>query len=558
MCATLVDQWIRDGVRHAVIAPGSRSTPMALALSARHELSVDVFHDERSAGFAALGSAAASGRPAIVLCTSGTAATHFHAAVVEAHLSSLPMIVLTADRPPELRDVGAPQTIDQTKLYGSAVRWFHDPGVASIDSTSTWRSLARHAFESTLGRCAGPVHLNLPFREPLVAVADELTAPMLGDALGFAEATPALPPSVVESLAEVRGVIIAGRGVDRPDDVMRLAEVRGWPVLADPRSGCRGHDGAIAAFDGVLREPHFVATHRPQVVLHLGEPPASKVTAQWAAQLDVAQVRVTPTAGVIDPTHTITHRLVGSVGDICAALSEHVGPGGTDEDWRREWLAAGSAADAAIEAHLAASAASGLALGEPAVARVISGIDGPVVVASSMPIRDVEWFGSACQQARVWSNRGANGIDGTVATAVGYARASAQPVTVLLGDVALLHDASSLTGLAGRDLEVRIVVIDNDGGGIFSFLPQASELDSSRFEQLFGTPHGTDVEALARAHGLRSVTVHTVADLEAELAHTGSSCIRVITDRGANVSDHAALHAAIVEAVGSLRSVGGS
>jgi 2-succinyl-5-enolpyruvyl-6-hydroxy-3-cyclohexene-1-carboxylate synthase len=557
MCATLVDQWIRDGVRHAMVSPGSRSTPMALAIAARPELSLDVFHDERSAGFAALGTAAATGRPALVLCTSGTAATHLHGAVVEAHLSGLPMIVLTADRPPELRDVGAPQTIDQIKLYGSAVRWFHDPGVATDEVAHTWRALARHSVESSLGRSAGPVHLNLPFREPLVAEADELPEATLGDPSGQAQGAPMLPASLVAQLAAPYGVVVAGRGVDDPEAVMRFAAARGWPVLADPRSGCRGSNGSVAAFDGLLREPHFVAAHRPDVVLHLGEAPASKVTAMWLAQLDVPQVRVTPTSGVIDPSHSITHRLVGPVGSICSMLADVSPTAPLDPDWLRQWSAAAAVADAAIESTLAGASvdARGL-LAEPLVARTISEISGRVIVASSMPVRDLEWFGSARQRARVWSNRGANGIDGTVATAIGMARAEAQPVTVLLGDVAFLHDASSLTGLAGRDVDVRIVVIDNDGGGIFSFLPQASALDRSRFEQLFGTPHATDIEGLARAYGLRSVTVRSQLELEVELGRPGSSCIRVASDRDANVSFHAALHDSIVEAVATLRSIG--
>lgn len=563
MCATLVDQWIRDGVRHAMVSPGSRSTPMALAMAARHELSLDVFHDERSAGFAALGSAAATGRPALVLCTSGTAATHLHGAVVEAHLSALPMIVLTADRPPELRDVGAPQTIDQTKLYGSVVRWFHDPGVASDEVSGTWRSLARHAYEVSLGINAGPVHLNLPFREPLVADADELPDPVLGEPSGSSLDGPmTLPSSVAACLDRSRGVIIAGRGVDDPSAVMDWAAARGWPVLADPRSGCRGLGGSISAFDGILRDPHFVATHRPEVVLHLGEPPASKVTAQWLAQLDVPQVRVMPTVGVVDPSHVVTHRIVGRIGAVCASAPLLSTNADVDPDWCREWRAAAAAAEAAIEAAIESELASPSGgfvsgLSEPCVARVVSETPGVSVVASSMPIRDVEWFGAAGQRSRVWSNRGANGIDGTVATAIGLARAIAEPVTVLLGDVALLHDASSLTGLAGRDVDVRLVVVDNDGGGIFSFLPQAGVLENERFEQLFGTPHGTDIEGLARAHGIRAVTVRSRVELGEELGRPGPSCIRVVSDRPSNVRVHAALHDAIVEAVSSLRSTGG-
>ncbi|MCX7274370.1 MAG: 2-succinyl-5-enolpyruvyl-6-hydroxy-3-cyclohexene-1-carboxylic-acid synthase, partial [Burkholderiales bacterium] len=282
MCATLVDQWVRDGVRHALIAPGSRSTPMALALAAQPDLRIDVYHDERSASFAALGSAIATGVPALLLCTSGTAAAHFHAAVVEAHLAHVPMLVLTADRPPELRDIGAPQTIDQTQLYGNAVRWFHDPGVPAQAAASTWRSLARHAFERTLGMNAGPVHLNLPFREPLVGTAGDLPGQQLAPVL---VPSPALRYGTLALAVErERGVIVAGYGIDDPAAVATLGAVTGWPILADPRSGCRGLPGAISTVDALLRHEEFAIAHRPDVVLHLGEPPASKVLGQWLTE----------------------------------------------------------------------------------------------------------------------------------------------------------------------------------------------------------------------------------------------------------------------------------
>jgi len=542
-CAALVDQWIRDGVRHAVIAPGSRSTPMALAIVGRSELRVDVFHDERSASFAALGSAAASGMPALLLCTSGTAATHFHGAVVEAHLSGLPMLVLTADRPPELRDVGAPQTIDQTKLFGAAVRWFHDPGVASLAAEGTWRSLARHALEATLGTHAGPVHLNLPFREPLVAEPLPLTAPVLATRAA-AIASAGVPADWAPALSAARGLIVVGRGVDDPAAVEALAAATGWPVLADPRSGCRGSSVAVAAFDGLLRHRSFAESHVPDVVVHLGEPPASKVASQWFAASGAVQVRVSPRSGVIDPSHSTTHRFTGSVSAFCGSLAAAVSHR-VDPTWAASWAGAAERADAAIAAAMPDSDQ----LDEPSVARVLSEVDGSLVVASSMPVRDLEWFGSARQRATVWSNRGANGIDGTVATAAGIAAASGEPVTVLLGDVALLHDASSLTALASRDIAVRIVVVDNDGGGIFSFLPQASALAADRFEQLFGTPHGTDLVALAQAHGIHARTVRTADDLRSCLDRPGTQLVRIVSDRTANVARHDDLHAAIVDSL---------
>lgn len=519
---------------------------MALAIAARPELRVDVFHDERSASFAALGSAAASGVPALLLCTSGTAATHFHGAVVEAHLSGVPMLVLTADRPPELRDVGAPQTIDQTKLFGDAVRWYHDPGVPDLAAAHTWRSLARHAVEATAGSHAGPVHLNLPFREPLVGEPLPLTSPVLASPVIDSTAARDIPADWLAALSSTRGLIVAGRGVDDPAAVEALAVVTGWPVLADPRSGCRGSSVSVSAFDGILRDQAFADAHVPDVVVHLGEPPASKVTSQWLAASGAAHVRVSPRSGVIDPSHTTTHRVVGSVSAFCASLAAGV-THRADPAWSASWSDAASHAEAAIDAAMRAVDA----LDEPAVARVLSELDGYLVVASSMPVRDLEWFGASRQRATVWSNRGANGIDGTVATAIGIAAASDEPVTVLLGDVALLHDASSLTALAARDVTVRIVVVDNDGGGIFSFLPQAAALAADRFEQLFGTPHGTDLMALAQAHGLHAHVVRSADDLRRCLDRPGSQLVRVVSERAANVARHAELNAAIVAALGT-------
>jgi len=540
-CAALVVQWFRDGVRHAVIAPGSRSTPMALAIVARPELRVDVFHDERSASFAALGSAAASGMPALLLCTSGTAATHFHGAVVEAHLSGLPMLVLTGDRPPELRDVGAPQTIDQTKLFGNSVRWFHDPGVPDLAIAGTWRALARHAFERTLGPSAGPVHLNLPFREPLVGEPGDLPEHHLGP---VAVPTPALRlGTLTMHLERERGVIVAGRGVDDPAAVAALSAATGWPVLADPRSGCRGIPGAVAAFDALLRHEGFADSHLPEVVVHLGEPPASKVLSQWLALAGGVQVRVQARDAFTDPSHVVTHRITASVGEFCRRVAGEV-RGSVDRSWFERWTSLAARADEVIAAEVA-----GPSLGEPTVARIMSEQPHRVVVASSMPVRDVEWFGAAAQRATVYSNRGANGIDGTVATAAGIAAASGETVLVLLGDVALLHDASSLTALADRGVDVRIVVVDNDGGGIFSFLPQASSLPAARFEQLFGTPHGTDLLALASAHRLPAATVHSAVELQAWLERPGPWLVRVPSTRDANVVGHRRLNDAVVSAM---------
>src|SRR4051812_42014337 len=290
-CATLVDEWVRCGLRHAIVAPGSRSTPMALALAARTDVSIEIFHDERAASFAALGVALATGVPAALLCTSGTAATHFHAAVVEAHQSGVPMLVLTADRPPELHGVGAPQTIEQANLYGDAVRWFDDPGVAADDDRTTWRCVASEAWRRSTGDRPGPVHLNLPFREPLVGVVGDVPEPDAGEHVS--------PPllvvdDLIELFDEPHGVIVAGNGVDDAPAVQSLAAATGWPVLADPLSGCQMLDAAVVRFDAILRHAAFADAYRPSVVVQMGMPPASKVLAQWLAGSGARHVAVSP------------------------------------------------------------------------------------------------------------------------------------------------------------------------------------------------------------------------------------------------------------------------
>ena len=561
-CATLVDTWIALGLGHAVIAPGSRSTPLALQLAARPELAVHIVHDERSAAFIALGIGVASGVPAVVLCTSGTAATHFHAAVVEASLAVVPMIVITADRPPELHDVGAPQSIDQQRLYGSAPRWFHDPGVPSDAARHRWRRLAAQVWSRSVDADQGPVHLNLPFREPLVGTVGDLPEPLVTVRSGAQR--PRRRGSVggddvrrvAALLAGRKGVLVAGRGVDDPAACHRLAGLLGWPILADHRSGCRSLPGAVGAFESLLRAVPFGEAHQPEVIVRLGEPPASKSLAQWGVASAAVQIQVDDSDRVFDPDHVIGERCTAPIGEWCSQVAEaldsmeHVN---APVGWAEGWHTAGAAAQLAL--HRALPDGRDDPLDEPTVARLLTSgalLAGThLVIASSMPIRNTEWFGGDGAGLVVHANRGANGIDGVLATAIGVAAASATPTVVLLGDIALCHDASSLTALAGRQLDLTIVVVDNDGGGIFEFLPQASVLQRERFELLFGTAHGTDLVTLARAHGVPATTASTVGDLIDALDRPGTSLVHVSTDRSAAVSAHRRLHEAVAAALGA-------
>ena len=528
-CATLVDEWILLGVRHAVVAPGSRSTPMALALVDRSELQVHVVHDERSAAFVALG-LGIDGTPALLLCTSGTAAANFFPAVVEAGLSEVPMIVLTADRPEELRGVGAPQTIDQIDLYGKHVVWSRDPGVAEPGERSLWRELADDAIAHARN---GPVQLNLAFREPLIGVSgslpDAVDRPLVAP-------SPRRPDAVPAGVDRARGVILVGgrSGVD-PVDVAALHRATGWPIIADPMSAMRQLPGAVTTADSLLRHGGFAEGHLPDVIVRIGRPAASKVLAQWTVRATAAGARLIQVGGpgVIDPDQNVT-----AVCSIDALLGLSVT---SDASWAESWAVADRAADAAIVGALAEFDE----LTEPGVARTVAdhladGVD--LVVSSSMPVRDLEWFGG--ERARAFANRGANGIDGVVSTALGRALTGV-PTCVLLGDLAFVHDSNALIGLTARTVDLRVVVVDNDGGGIFSFLPQAAALEADRFELLFGTPLGVDVVALATSYGLESRTVQSVGELVEQLAMPGPWVCCVPTDRRHNVDVHGALQTAV-------------
>lgn len=557
--ATLVDEWVADGVTDAVVAPGSRSSPLALALAADARLRVHVVVDERSAGFFALGLGLASGRPPVLLTTSGTAAVEIHPAVVEAHQARVPLLACTADRPPELHHVGAPQTVEQAGLFGPAVRWAVEPGVADAAAAGTWRSLAARAVAEAVAGPAGPgpVHLNLAFREPLVGVSDPVAPARPGPGAAHARwAAPAPPsPALVERLAgAARGVIVAGAGAGDASAVQRAAAALGWPVLADPRSGCRLPTPAtVAAADALLRVGAFVDRHRPDVVLRLGAPWASPAVARWLAGLDAPQVLVDPHGVWLDPDRSATTVVAADPTLVCLALAAAAGP--AEPGWCQGWSRAEAAAQAAVDAALARHPEPT----EPGVARALVAAvpDGTaLVVSSSMPVRDVEWYARPRPGVRVLANRGANGIDGVTSTALGVAAAWPGPTAALLGDLAFLHDSNGLLVPRGTaaGVDCTLVVVDNDGGGIFSFLPQAAQLPAARFERLFATPHGVDLGALAAVHGLPTTGVTAAADLapavSAALAAGGVRLVHVRTDRAANVAVHAELELAVAEAVG--------
>lgn len=567
----VVDELVRCGLREAVVAPGSRSAPLAMALHAAASqegsgLRLHVRIDERSASFLALGLAKASGRPVAVVCTSGTAAAHFHAAVIEADESGIPLIVLTADRPPELRGTGANQTIDQVKLYGGAVRWFCEAGVPENrpGQAAYWRSLACRAWSSASGNgvaFAGPVHLNLPLREPLVpGLADPAATggaqwcePLAGrpDGAPWTQlaADPAASGGLVPALTvdwTERGVVIAGDGTANPAGVARLAAQAGWPLLAEPSSGARQGPAALSSYQYLLDAPGFLSTHRPDLIVSAGRPGLSRGQLALLRGAAGRHIVLSQAPGRwSDPARTasdVAGSLVvrGLPGDRGRAAE----PGPTG--WLRAWQAADTAALHAADEVL--DAVGGLS--EPLLARELGAAlsSGALLwVASSMAARNLDRHMVARSDVRVLASRGASGIDGLVSSAIGAALAhqagGGGPAVALLGDLALLHDAP---GLMLGPLEARpdlcLIVVNNDGGGIFSTLEQAAFPDS--FERVFGTPHGADLAALAAAAGVAYGRLEQSADLPAALTGTGLRLLEVRTSR----ADEAKLRTTISDA----------
>jgi 2-succinyl-5-enolpyruvyl-6-hydroxy-3-cyclohexene-1-carboxylate synthase len=544
------DELARCGLEHACTSPGSRCTPIVLSLVREPRIRCWSHIDERCSGFFALGAAKASGRPLAVTCTSGTAAANLAPAVIEAQQARVPMIVLTADRPPELRDVGAGQTIDQVKLYGDAVKWFVEVGVydATAERLRWIRALACRAFWTAVEGRPGPVHLNFPLREPLV-----LTSVLEEDDSGRPDGRPWVrrvpvtpPPAGALTALPGRGLVVAGRHErDRwlGPAAARFAERAGYPLLADPLSGARHGPAAIAHYDVILRDERFAHEMRPELVIRIGDLPTSKPLRTWLASLEqTEQVALDPEGAWQDPATVVS---VSDPGDPVAALEAHAPETPADPDWLAAWRRADDETADVI------GQALGDELSEPLVARCLGEwlpSDATLFVASSMPIRDVELFFAARELApHVASNRGANGIDGTVSSAFGAAAVSDGPVVLLIGDVALAHDIGGLLAARRLDLAVTIVLLNNDGGGIFHFLPVAGESDG--FEEHVATPHGLDFSHAAALYGLDYERPSSVTQLrhavEAAVSHHRTTIIEIHTDREQNL----ALHREIADAV---------
>jgi 2-succinyl-5-enolpyruvyl-6-hydroxy-3-cyclohexene-1-carboxylate synthase len=582
LASAFVEELARGGLRRAIVSPGSRSTPLALALWRAPEIEVTVIVDERSAAFFALGAAQVSGEPVALLCTSGTAVANYHPAVVEADESGLPLVVLSADRPAELRGIGAGQTIDQIKLFGSSVRWFCEVGTHEADDSGLlhYRSVACRALAAARGETRpGPVHLNLPWREPLAPVAVEgavsATDPL---ALEGREGRPLtavtridLEPSqfLLEEMAghigdAIAGVIVAGRQLDPElrEPLAHLSRASGFPILAEPTSQlrCGPHDrsSVIAGYDLLLRDERFARSVVPDLVLRFGEMPTSKPLRAWLAASGASEIAIDPYGGWNEPSNRAAAILRADPTELASGWAARLEkePRGVPE----AWIAAEAAAQAALDGELggagaAAASDTGAAISEPALHRALSAAhrDGDLVyTASSMPIRDQEAFLAAGDADVLFlCNRGANGIDGLVSSGIGAAHASGRPTTIVSGDLGLLHDIGGLAALRDVSTPVRIVVIDNGGGGIFHFLPQEKVLEGEEFEALLGTPRGVDAAKAAALFDLPHRRLESLADLPTALT-AGTGLIEVKTDRNTNVASHRHLQERVQAALSKL------
>jgi 2-succinyl-5-enolpyruvyl-6-hydroxy-3-cyclohexene-1-carboxylate synthase len=552
-CSVAAETLHRAGVRYAVISPGSRNTPLTMALVAHTGIATTPVLDERSAGFFALGIAKRTGLPVVVLCTSGSAGAHYLPAIIEAKESATPLIVITADRPPEMRDCASGQTIDQQKLFGGFVEFYHELAVPEprVELLKYLRQTLRHAFARAAA--GGAVHLNAPFRDPLPPIADG-TAEALACAVDWEEffALPVVPWTVSNDLLEPgghngvqKGLIVAGGGLERGMEAQELAETMGWPIVADglaaERFSATSDVTVVAGYDAFLRDERCRRELRPELVVLCGELPTSKVLRAWLAEVDAPTIQFTARRGNRDALHGRTEVVRAS--PLGVAVSRPL------KGWRLLW----SQAEAAAQGVLARVAdENGF---EGAFTRVVAETltdAHTLFVASSMPVRDLEYFAPVRSDGpRVLANRGANGIDGTLSTALGVAHDN-EPTVLLTGDLALLHDTNGFLVAPKLRGSLTVVVINNQGGGIFGHLPVA-KFDPP-FEEYWATPQRLDFAKLCQAYDVPHCVAATTQELRERLRDQvgvpGLQVIEVRTDRTRDVATRQRLFAEAAEAAG--------
>lgn len=534
----LLDGLVDAGVREVVVSPGSRSTPLVIAVAraeAEGRLRATVVVDERAAAFFALGQARVTGSPTLLLCTSGTAGAHYFPALIEAGEARVPIIALTADRPPELRGRGASQTIDQRGMFGRFVRRDFDIGPAEADPrAANWlRRTAALAVHAAMWPDPGPVHINAAFRKPLES--RDPPAREGGGARGGAPAPvptrPACMPAddVLAAVAErvagcARGLIVLGPAspfeAATGEAVEELARATGYPILAEATSqhrfGATRHKSAIDAFEPLFGSATFVDRAAPQLVLQVGGAPTSRALGSWIARSAVERI-VIARHGMPEAYNQAARIVIGDLDPALRGLARLVGSPPADADWTAA-LAATDDRASSMAADVADSAGSQGGIVRAAVQGLPEG--GQLVVGNSMPVRDVDLYvPAAARGIRVLSQRGAAGIDGLIAGAAGTASVSGRPTLLLLGDVSFQHDVGGLAVAATVDAPLVIVVIANGGGRLFDLLPVGTmpEIEST-FERFFLTPPSVDVGSACAAFGVRAFTARFVPEFTAALA----------------------------------------
>ena len=557
--AAFVDELARCGLKHVNICPGSRSTPLAVLFHQHPGFKVWTHLDERSAAYFALGQAKAGRRPTAVLGTSGTATLNFAPAVAEAFYGRVPLLILTADRPPELQEVGAPQTISQSRLYGRHVKKCVEMPLpeGGPEALRYARAAANRAIADSMAALRGPIHVNFPFREPLIPVSDGRASSELAAAptVAVTQGPQTLAPlDAIDLAAELRqaqrGLIVCGPQDDPgfPDAVVHLGRQLRFPVLADILSQVRRGAHAtnvIDSYDAFLRDPRITSEFVPDLVLRFGATPVSKPLQQYLQGLSSSrQLLIAPADDLHDPSLVATDRVQVDPCTFCDVMLSQVTKLGEPDDnlldWRLKWERVNRQTRSVLKACLTDSST----LSEPGVfdeLDTVSPSGATVFAGNSMPVRDLDSFCSSdSRPLRFLANRGASGIDGVVSTALGVSSVSAEPCILVIGDLSLYHDMNGLLAARQHGLRATIVVLHNDGGGIFSFLPQAEAVAS--FEELFGTPHGLDFRHAAELYGLDYCEVDEPAAfrgaVEESFARPGVSMIVVHTNRAANVRLH--------------------
>jgi len=543
------------GVKKVVISPGSRSTPLAYSFASTDELDVYMQVDERSAGYFALGLAKASSEPVVLLCTSGTAASNYFPAVTEAHYARIPLIVITADRPHELREVGAPQAIDQIQLYGNHVKYSIDFPLAedNRDVEDYIERQIQRAVSVALTAPFGPIHLNVPFREPLLIDFD-MEIPTRTFQKHF-KSTSALDESTAKFLTDIvkdteKGFIIVGElplGVNN-ESFWKFAEALQWPVLCDSLSNLRAQVPAqclplcIDRYDALLKSERFAESVIPDTVIRFGAQPVSKPLSLYLRKVRPETViAIDESPEFRDPLGVVTHHIQSPVEAVLALIVDK-----QQTPYAIKWIEANDVASEVTE-EIAKVAGDEGAYAQLLFRHLPGGSD--IISGSSMPIRDVDtYFGKTARDITVFANRGTNGIDGVVSTAFGIQAARKRPTWLLIGDLSFLHDVNGLLVSRFHDTDLTIVIMNNDGGGIFSYLPQAES--GPHFEELFGTPTGLTFEHIAAMYGAQYKAIEKLEDFEVELAKEKEQNVRIIevfTDRTVNVKAHRALWNEIVE-----------